>query len=295
MKTENGLIIKAIGGFYYIEAADSVIECRARGRFRKGEVSPMAGDTVEIEYDEAEKTGVINRVFERKNFFVRPPVANLDIIVFVISVCDPSPSFGVIDKLTAIAEYKGIEPVIVITKEDISDGEQVAELYEKCGYTVFRINHSDLSRLDALKEMLGGKITAFIGNSGVGKSTLLNSIDGGLLLETGDISKKLGRGRHTTRQVTLYKLCGGYIADTPGFSTVDFEKYDIIAKEELENCFRDFKPYLGGCRFSDCAHLNEKGCEICEAVKSGKIAKSRHDCYVQMYDRAKNYKEWEHR
>ncbi len=296
MKKAEGLIIKAIGGFYYIETTDNIIECKARGRFRKGDISPMAGDRVCIEYEDAEKkTGVINSIEPRRNFFVRPPIANLDIIVFVVAVCEPAPSFSVLDKLIAIAEYKNIEPIIAVTKGDLANAADICNLYKNCGFEVFNISRKNTDEIPGLLKLLDGKISAFVGNSGVGKSTLLNSINSSLLIETGDISKKLGRGRHTTRQVCLYKLKNGYIADTPGFSTVEFEKYDIIKKEELARCFREFAPFTDKCKFSDCAHINEKGCGICEAVKNGEISESRHRCYVEMYNKAKEYKEWEHR
>lgn len=296
MKKENGIIIKAIGGFYYIETTDNIIECKARGKFRKNDISPFGGDMVEIEYDEQTNTGVIVKILERKNFFLRPPIANLDCIVFVVSSCDPAPSYLVIDKLIAVCEYKCIEPIIVITKGDLADEQSVFDIYNNAGFKVFRINPNDLSQISELMECFVGKITAFIGNSGVGKSTLLNSIDSDLSLQTADISKKLGRGRHTTRQVSLYKLMeGGYIADTPGFSTVDFEKYDIIKKEDLADCFREFEEYSYDCKFSDCSHTSEKGCMVCKAVEDGLISKTRHQSYIEMYNQAKNYKEWEHR
>ena len=290
-----GILIKCIGGFYYVKAADVVYECKARGVFRKQAVSPFAGDQVEFELDGSQK-GWIVKILPRKNSFLRPPLANLDQIVFVASTCDPSPNLLVLDKLIAIAEKKGIEPVLAVTKTDLADCTEMKRIYESSGFQVVLIDNKNPSerQLETLKTLLAGKISAFVGNSGVGKSSLLNRLLPTLHLETSDISQKLGRGRHTTRQVELFELPqGGFAADTPGFSTVDFERYETILKEDLPSCFREFAPYLDECRFTGCSHTVEKGCAVLEALKEGKIMPSRHESYRQLYDSVKDIKEWQ--
>lgn len=288
----NGIILKGIGGFYYVEAADAVYECKARGVFRKNRMTPLAGDRVEITVSEgAENT--VDKISERKNVLQRPPVANLDNLILVVSTKEPVPNTLVMDKLTVIAESKGIEPIIVITKADLAPPDALLEIYKKAGFSTFCISDGRTEETDALKALLKDKISAFTGNSGVGKSTLLNRLDVNLALPTGNISEKLGRGRHTTREVTLFKSCGGYIADTPGFSSLDFEKNELVRKDDLPHCFREFEAYLGLCRFSTCTHTCDKGCRIVEAVEKGEISVSRHNSYKAMYEVAKNIKEWE--
>ena len=294
----NGILLKGIGGFYYVETTDGVIECKARGVFRKDEVSPFVGDNVIIEItdttSDGTKKGVIAEISSRKNSFVRPPLANIDAIIFVVSVLKPAPNFFVLDKLIAICEYKGIEPVIVITKSDISEDESITEIYKKAGFTVLSISKDDNQNLDELKAIMCRKIVAFIGNSGVGKSTLLNSVNRGLNLETAEISEKLGRGKHTTRQVELFKTDeNSYIADTPGFSDVEIGKYETILKENLADCFREFLDYTPNCKFTNCSHTIEKSCAVVKAVNSGEISQSRHQSYINMYENAKKIKEWE--
>ena len=292
--TADGIIVKAIGGLYYTETSDGVVlQCTARGIFRKREISPCAGDRVKLEVAE-DNTALISEIYERRNSIIRPPLANLDRLAFVISTCEPSPNLLLLDKFIAIAEYKSIEPMIVITKVDLGTFRELYDIYTACGITCIYVDYSDNIGRDKLYDQLSGKITAFTGNSGVGKSTLLNHLDSSLGIDTGEISKKLGRGRHTTRHVELYKLpCGGYVADTPGFSTLETQKYDIIRKEALADCFREFADYYGSCRFQDCSHTKENGCGIIAAVGRGDIAKSRHDSYVQMYEEAKKIHEWE--
>ncbi|MBO4877230.1 MAG: ribosome small subunit-dependent GTPase A [Ruminococcus sp.] len=284
----SGIITKCLGGLYTVESPDGIYECRARGVFRNKGIAPCAGDRVQF------GDGVITAVAERSNYIVRPPLANLDQLIFITSVADPAPNLLLLDKFIAVAEYKGIEPVVAITKTDLADSTFLRETYSGIGIKVVEVDYSRPETVEAVRELLKGKVSAFTGNSGAGKSTLLNAAYPELKLATGEISRKLGRGRHTTRHAELFRLeCGGYIADTPGFSTFDTNRYDIIRKEELADCFREFAPYIGGCRFRDCAHLCEKGCTVVEAVESGLIPRTRHDSYVAMYEEAKQLKEWE--
>ena len=285
-----GIITKGIGGFYYVEVANATYECKARGLFRKNRITPLVGDTVEISVNEnAENT--VDVICERKNFLLRPPVSNIDNLIIVVSTVEPKPNFLVIDKLIAMAEYKNIEPVIVVSKTDIGDYNDIVDTYKNSGIPLIIIeNDNDIERVRGLMK---SKITAFTGNSGVGKTTLLNKLDSRLNLSTGAISEKLGRGRHTTREAQLFNVCGGYVIDTPGFSSLDFSKTEIIKKDDLPYCFREFKEFLGSCRFSTCSHTCDKGCKICEAVEKGEISKSRHNSYITLYNQAKEIKEWE--
>lgn len=293
MVSEKGLIIKSIGGLYSVESPLGVIECKARGIFRKMNISPCVGDNVRME-EIADRKGVIAEIYERKNSIIRPPLANLDYIIFVISTCEPSPNFTMLDKFIAIAAFKGIGSIIAVTKRDLLINAEIAEIYKNSGAELFEIDYNEPESYMRLYDRISGKICAFTGNTGVGKSTLLNHIDTDIQLKTGEISKKLGRGRHTTRHVELFKLKNGaYIADTPGFSTFETNKYDIIFKDKLAECFREFDEYSEKCRFPDCAHIKEKGCAVVEAVNNGLIPKSRHNSYVEMYEEAKLIKEWE--
>lgn len=283
-----GIILKCLGGLYTVESPDGIFECKARGIFRKKGISPSVGDNVTVEND------VISEIEARKNFLIRPPLANLDQIIFIVSTVSPVPNFLILDKFIAIAEYKNIEPVIIITKIDLGDSKPVKDVYSSIGIKVLDADYNNESSIQAVRELLKGRISAFTGNSGAGKSTLLNAVDPDLNIPTGEISKKLGRGRHTTRHAELYKLKdGGYIADTPGFSTFETNRYDIIRKEELAGCFREFADYTEKCLFRDCSHTCEKGCTVVEAVANGIIPKIRHESYCAMYDEAKQLKEWE--
>ncbi len=290
----NGRIIKGIGGFYYVEAADTVYECKARGAFRKKKITPLVGDLVTITLnDNAENT--IDDIKERKNSMVRPPLANLDQLFIVSSLVDPAINTFVLDRLIAIAEFKNIEPVIVLTKCDLDNSfKKYTDIYSTAGFKTIICDNTAGTGADEIRNMLSDKVSAFTGNTGVGKSTLLNVVDSSLSLETGTTSRKLGRGKHTTRHCELFKVAGGYIADTPGFSSVDFERCERILKADLPYCFREFAPYLSECKFqTNCSHINDKGCAVVEAVKAGDISKSRHDSYVQLYNEVKDIKEWE--
>lgn len=296
-----GRIISSIGGFYYVEAANleesqtALYECRARGIFRKNHVTPLVGDRVMIDLLEEGK-GALSAILERRNQLVRPPVANLDQLVIVIAVADPAPVPLVIDQMIAIAEKNDIQPVVVINKVDLGDASQWEETYRLAGFPVFALSALDEDSVEPLRQQLAGKMSAFTGNSGVGKSSLLNALYPSLELATGEISQKLGRGRHTTRTVTLYPLPeGGYIADTPGFSSLDMERAQPLLKGELPDCFREFADYAGECRFTSCAHVKEKDCAIRRAVEEGKIARSRYESYVALYEQVKDKEEWERR
>ncbi|MBE6873586.1 MAG: ribosome small subunit-dependent GTPase A [Ruminococcus albus] len=289
-----GIITKAIGGFYTVDASDGIYECNARGVFRKKKISPMCGDRVN--FTAAGEGFVIEEILPRSSELIRPPLANLDLLVFVSSTVEPRPNTLLLDKFIAIAEFKGIRPVVVFTKVDKQSGAELAEIYRSAGIDVFECDNVTGEGSAEVKAMLQGKLSAFTGNTGVGKSSLLNNMFPELELATGEISKKLGRGRHTTRHVQLYKLeGGGYIADTPGFSSFDTNRYDIIFKDKLAGCFVEFADYTDKCRFPDCSHTKEKGCAVIEAVKAGEIPQSRFDSYVQMYEEAKQLKEWEYK
>lgn len=289
--TLDGIILKSIGGFYYVEAADKVYECKARGSFRNKGFKPIAGDRVKITVPNS-GYAAIEEIYERRNSIVRPPLANIDNLVIVASTCDPSPNTLVIDKMSAAAVNKGIAPIIVISKSDLSNAEELAEIYRTSTIKTIEFSTADNRGLDEIRSLLADKLTAFTGNSGVGKSSLLNALIPELQLDTGDISKKLGRGRHTTRSVELYKIDGGYVADTPGFSTVDLQRYEIIEKDELQFAFPEFDDYIGRCQFASCNHLCEKGCAVIQAVEDGKISKSRHNSYVAMYNEVKDLNKW---
>ncbi len=287
-----GRILKSISGFYEVEAADELYTCKARGVFRKTGTTPLVGDLVQITADSADE-GTVDEVFERRNALTRPPVANLDNLFIVVSVCEPEPNALVIDRLTAIAESKKIEPILVVTKSDLGSGAHLLDVYRKAGFRTFCVGEDDHADVPQIRELLHGRVSAFTGNTGVGKSTLLNAVDPSLSIATAQISRKLGRGRHTTRHVELYRTCGGYVADTPGFSALDIENGEFIHKDELQYCFREFAPYLGACRFTSCAHVRDKGCRVLEAVETGEIAPSRHASYAALYEEAKQIKDWQ--
>lgn len=288
----NGIILKGIGGFYYVETAEGVFECKAKGRFRREKLTPLAGDKVIISVNEsAENT--IDEVKKRKNFLLRPPVANIDNLLIVVSMCEPAPNTLVIDKMTALAERNGITPIIVFSKTDLASAEAYIDIYKTTGYSLFSVSPDDKSDLEKIRELLSGKLTAFTGNSGAGKSTLINALCPSLELSTAQISLKLGRGRHTTRQAEIFHVGDGLIIDTAGFSSIDLISNDPILKDELALYFPEFQDYIGQCKFTSCAHIGEKGCKVCEMVDRGVISKNRHNNYVQLYNEAKNIKEWE--
>ncbi len=288
-----GIIVKALSGFYYVKSEEKIYECKAKGAFRNEGISPLIGDVVA--FDTTDEThGIITEIMPRKNALVRPPVANIDRVIIVSSFCTPAPNNLIIDTLTVICEHNGIEPILVFNKSDLGDFTEWIELYKSVGYKVFVTSTETGDGISELKnEMLDG-ITVLTGNSGVGKSSILNSLFPKLNLAVGEISQKLGRGRHTTRHSQLYRLSsGGFVADTPGFSSLEIDKTDFSFKENLENCFPEFNEFLGSCRFTGCSHTGEKGCAVCEAVKKGAIPVFRHESYISLYNELKDLKVWQ--
>ncbi len=284
--------MKNIADFYYVEVGDALIECKPRGIFRKSGVTPLVGDMVTVTIGKDGK-GMIEEIAKRKNSLARPPLANLDKLFIVSSLSDPKPNAFVIDTMTVFAEDKSIEPVIVINKCDLSDDDSIIKIYEDAGFRVIKTSVNDHIGLDELTNSLKGCTSAFTGNSGVGKSSLLNCIDARFQIKTADISKKLGRGKHTTRHTELYKIQNGYIADTPGFSSIENEKLDFIQKENLQFCFREFAPYITKCKYTSCSHTKEKGCVIIDAVELGTIPKSRYESFLELYRQAEKINDWE--
>ena len=292
METKNGILMKSIGGFYYVRCDGEIYECKARGSFRKSGSSPIVGDNVTITVPD-EGFAAIEAILPRRNKLKRPALANIDVLVIVCSTVDPMPNFTIIDKMTAVAVKNEMTPIVVVSKNDLQNGEEIARIYSNSGIDVFLCSPDKTDEISRLKEFLANKVSAFTGNSGVGKSTLLNALFPQLKLETGDISQKLGRGRHTTRVVELFDFDNCLVADTPGFSTVDLQRYEMIDKNQLQYCFPEFKEYINKCQFTSCTHICEKGCSVLEALKEGKIEKTRHQSYVAMYNELKDIKSWQ--
>ena len=288
-----GRIRKALSGFYYVDTGDGgVIQCRARGKFRQDGLSPLVGDWVQIRETEP-GTGMVWEVEPRKNAFARPAVANIDQLVVVASEAVPVTDPFLIDRVISIAERRGCDSVICVNKWDLVPGEDLYQIYTSAGFTTLKVSAETGEGIEELRQVISGKVSAFTGNSGVGKSSILNALEPGIALQTGEISEKLGRGRHTTRHVELYRLSGGaLVADTPGFSSFDTDRMELCRKEELEGCFREFAPYLGKCQFTGCSHVKEKGCAVLKAVEAGAIQPSRHASYIRLYDQAKQIPDW---
>lgn len=289
-----GTIIKALSGFYYVDvgAEQEPITCRGRGKLRHQKITPLVGDHVAITVTE-DGTGMVDEVLPRSNQFQRPMVANMGQLVILASGAIPVTDPFLIDRMVSLAEYKGCQPIICFNKCDLEPATQLVELYQKAGFQSFAISAQTGEGLEQLLGVLDGKISAFTGNSGVGKSSVLNALCPQFGLKVGQVSEKLGRGRHTTRHVELFRVGGGLVADTPGFSAFDVEQMELIPKEELANTFREFRPYLEQCRFVGCAHVKERGCAVREAVDNGAIAPSRYQSYVRLYDQVKSRPQWE--
>lgn len=290
-----GRIEKALSGFYYVNTGARIVPCRARGKFRKDKLSPLVGDWAEIQ-ELPDGTGFVTAIEPRKCAFLRPAVANIDQLVVIVSEAIPVSDGYLIDRVCAIAELKGCGVVICVNKCDLKSGEALAAVYEKVGYPTVCVSAATGAGLDRLRALIEGKLSAFTGNSGVGKSSILNRLCPAFAIETNEISEKLGRGRHTTRHVELFHLNETtLVADTPGFSSFDTAEMDLALKQALPETFREFRPYLGACRFVGCSHTREQGCAVCRAVEQGEIARCRHDSYIRLYEELKPLKEWESR
>lgn len=288
-----GMIFKALSGFYYVDDGQHLVTCRARGKFRHNKQTPLVGDRVTftpLEHD----TGALDAILPRKNEFQRPAVANIDLLVIIASGAIPVTDPFLIDRVVSIAEGRDCKPVICINKCDLDAAEELYQTYRKAGFLTLRVSAETGEGISELAAAIAGKVSAFTGNSGVGKSSILNALEPEFRLQVGEVSDKLGRGRHTTRHVELFRLSSGAIvADTPGFSSFDTEGMELRRPEELQYTFREFAPYLDQCRFTGCAHVKEKGCAVLAAVKAGEIAPSRHASYVRLYEQAKEVPEWE--
>ncbi len=282
----DGIITKGIGGFYYVDTADGRYECRARGSFRKAGITPLVGDKVAIVADTVSKTGAVDKIYERKNTLLRPPVANVTQMAVVLATANPKPNLYMIDKLLASAELCEIEIIICVNKTDLDDGAEICDIYNKVGFCTIPLSAKNNENVDILKNKLRNNITVFAGNSGVGKSSLLNSITGSENFETGEVSEKVERGKHTTRHSELVLLDnGGYIIDTPGFGTLDFS---LLDPENCAELFREFAEFSDLCEFRDCHHTVEKGCSVLEAVEDGRISRTRHESYIRILEEIRN-------
>lgn len=289
----DGTIVKALSGFYYVSCDEHVYECKARGKFRLDGTSPLVGDKVSFAIDQNGK-GFIEKVFDRKNSFIRPAVANIDALVFVAANTNPVTDPFLIDRVSVIAEEAGCELIVCINKVDIDPADELYAIYTGSGFTTVRTSAATGEGIPKLKAALKGKICAFTGNSGVGKSSILNALAPRFSLAVGEVSKALGRGRHTTRHVELFSLGQDtYVIDTPGFASFDTEELDLELKEHLPETFPEFAPYTGSCRFVGCSHTKEKGCAVLEAVRQGRIPRSRHASYLRLYNELKDLKAWD--
>ena len=288
-----GRIEKALSGFYYVNTGAETLQCRARGKFRREGMSPLVGDWVQVR-DLGGGEGFVETVEPRRNVFSRPAAANIDQLVILASAAIPVTEPYLIDRISAIAALKGCQVLLCLNKCDLNTADELYDIYSHSALPVLRISAETGEGLETLRAAIAGKLNAFTGNSGVGKSSVLNRLLPELHLPVGEVSKALGRGRHTTRHVELHPIeGGGYIADTPGFSSFETEQMDLVLARDLEYAFPEFAPYLGQCRFTGCAHVKEKGCAILAAVENGEIAKTRHESYVKLYESVKDLKEWE--
>ncbi len=290
LKTQEGRIIKSLSGFYDVQTDNGVITCRARGHMRRGE-HPLVGDQVEISVEKGK--GMLERILPRKNRFVRPAVANLDLLVVFAANVNPVTEPFLIDRVAAIAGDQEVPVCLCVNKCDMDPGDDLAKIYRDAGYPVIQTSAETGLGVEELRSILSRKFAAFTGNSGVGKSSILNALAPDLKLQVGEVSEKLGRGRHTTRHVQLYAIGDALVADTPGFSSFDTDQMDVILKENLPYAFPEFGAYLGQCQFRDCSHRAEPGCAITQALEEGKIGKSRYQSYLRLYDKAAQIKEWE--
>ena len=289
---QTGRIIRSISGFYDVQTPQALVTCRARGILRKQGQSPLTGDLVEITVEKGK--GMVEKILPRKNSFVRPAVANVDALVVFAANVNPITEPFLIDRVAAIAGDQEVPVILCVNKCDLDPAVDLVRIYNKAGFTVICTSAETGDGVEELRELLKGKLAAFTGNSGVGKSSILNKLCPELALPTGEVSEKLGRGRHTTRHVELYRLGEDtYVADTPGFSSFDTDQMDVILKENLQYAFPDFGPYVGSCRFDDCSHRKEPGCAVTAALAAGEIEQTRYDSYLKLYEKASQIKEWE--
>ena len=292
IKTVTGRIVRSLSGFYDVQTSDGVVTCRGRGILRRQGNSPLTGDFVEISIENGK--GMVERILPRKNRFVRPAVANVDALVVFAANVNPVTEPFLIDRVAAIAGDQEVSVYICVNKCDLDPGTDLVRIYKNAGFSVIRASAETGEGVEELRNLISGKLTAFTGNTGVGKSSMLNALCSELGLATGEVSEKLGRGRHTTRHVELYHLGGDtYVADTPGFSSFDTGQMDVILKENLQYAFPDFAPHLGRCQFHDCTHRSEPGCAVRAAVEKGNVEKTRYDSYLRLYEKASQIKEWE--
>ena len=290
---KSGRILRSLSGFYDVEADGEIITCRGRGVLRKGSSSPLTGDLVEISVEQRGK-GMVDRILPRKNSFVRPAVANIDLLVIFAANVNPVTEPFLIDRVAAIAGDQNVPVCLCVNKCDLDPALDLVRIYQNAGFQVLKTSAETGDGVEQLREIVKGKLAAFTGNSGVGKSSILNRLCPELALATGEVSEKLGRGRHTTRHVQLYSLGEDtYVADTPGFSSCDTDQMEIILKENLQYSFPDFSPYIGSCRYSDCTHRKEPGCRVREAAEKGEIEKTRYESYLRLYEKSSQIKTWE--
>ena len=287
-----GRILRSLSGFYDVQTPEGLVTCRGRGSLRKNHQTPLTGDMVEITVEKGK--GMVEKILPRRNCFVRPAVANVDALVVFAANVNPVTEPFLIDRVAAIAGDQGVEVILCINKCDLDPALDLTRIYRNAGFTVISASAETGQGVDQLRKLLQGKLTAFTGNTGVGKSSMLNQLCPGLGLATGEVSEKLGRGRHTTRHVELYQLdAETYVADTPGFSSFDTDQMDVILKENLQYAFPDFGAYVGACQFHDCSHCQEPGCAVRAALAEGKIEASRYDSYLKLYEKASQIKLWE--
>ena len=288
-----GRIQKALSGFYYVDTGTEVLTCRARGKFRKDGISPLVGDRVEVR-ELGNGEGFVEAILPRKNAFTRPAVANIDQLVVIASGAIPKTDPYLIDRVAAIAALKGCEVIILLNKCDLDSADNLYQIYRAAGFQTLRVSAQTGEGLEELIPLISNKLSAFTGNSGVGKSSILNALDPEFQLRVGEVSDALGRGRHTTRHVELFHLsCGADIVDSPGFSSFETDELNLELKRRLPETFREFQPYLDNCRFVGCSHTKEKGCAVLEAVRRGDIQKSRHASYLRLYEELKPLKDWQ--
>lgn len=287
-----GIIMKALSGFYYVDDGESIVTCRGRGKLRHEKVTPLVGDRVSFTPTE-NGAGALEEILPRRNEFYRPAVANIDQLVIIASQANPVTDPFLIDRVAAIAAGRNCQCVICVNKWDLVPGEDLARIYEAAGFPTLRMSAETGEGIEELRALIDGKISAFTGNSGVGKSSILNALAPDFDLATADVSHKLGRGKHTTRHVELFRLGDALVADTPGFSSFDVDQMELMRKEQLQRCFPEFEPYLDECQFIDCAHIKEKGCAVLKALKDGKIQPTRHQSYVRLYEQAKAIPDWQ--